>query len=101
MTPTGSTVGAVLTVDGPKDGVATITITRAEKRNALSIALRDAMGEAFALGLVNRVVDDGVVVETAQAVAAEIASAPRDVLLQMVQKIRRRAGIAPGATLDL
>lgn len=40
-------------------------------------------------------------VAVARALAAEIASAPREVLLQMVRKIRRRAGIVPGATLDL
>lgn len=57
--------------------------------------------EALALGLVNRVVDDPDVLDTARAVAAEIAVAPRDVLCAMVRKIRRRAGVVPGATLDL
>ena len=33
--------------------------------------------------------------------AREIAQAPREVLLAMKAKIIRRAGAAPGATLDL
>jgi enoyl-CoA hydratase len=57
--------------------------------------------EAQRLGLVNRVVPASEVVDAARAVAAEIAAAPRDVLLQMTAKIHRRAGITPGATLDL
>jgi len=57
--------------------------------------------EAKRLGLVSAVVPLVEVVAEAQAVASEIALAPRDVLLAMVQKIRRRAGIVPGATLDL
>ncbi len=57
--------------------------------------------EAHALGLVNRVVPVDALLETARALADEIATAPRDVLLAMVRKIRRRAGVVPGATLDL
>ncbi|MEX2268748.1 MAG: enoyl-CoA hydratase/isomerase family protein [Acidimicrobiia bacterium] len=57
--------------------------------------------EAHSLGLVSRVVQKDQVVETAVAVATEIAAAPRDVLAQMKAKILRRAGIEPGATLDL
>jgi enoyl-CoA hydratase/carnithine racemase len=34
-------------VDGPLDGVATITLNRPEKRNALSIAVRDAVSDAL------------------------------------------------------
>src|SRR5581483_2276822 len=34
-------------VDGPVDGVATITLNRPEKRNALSIAVRDAVSDAL------------------------------------------------------
>jgi hypothetical protein len=41
------------------------------------------------------------VVDAAREVAAEIATAPKDVLLPMMAKVRRRAGITPGATLDL
>jgi enoyl-CoA hydratase len=57
--------------------------------------------EAERLGLVSRVVPTDRVVDEARAVATEIARAPRDVLLLMTAKIRRRAGITPGATLDL
>jgi enoyl-CoA hydratase len=57
--------------------------------------------EAHALGLVSRVVATNEVVDVAVAVAAQIAAAPRDVLEQMKAKILRRAGIEPGATLDL
>lgn len=57
--------------------------------------------EAARLGLVTSVVPRAEVVAAAESVAREIAAAPRDVLLAMVQKIRRRAGIVPGATLDL
>jgi enoyl-CoA hydratase len=39
---------ALLAVEGPDDaGVAVLTLTRAEKRNALSIALRDEMSDAL------------------------------------------------------
>ena len=34
-------------VDGPDDGVAVITLNRPEKRNALSIAVRDAVSDAL------------------------------------------------------
>jgi enoyl-CoA hydratase len=57
--------------------------------------------EALTLGLVSRVVAPGDLQDEALAVAHEIALAPRDVLVQMKAKILRRAGIKPGATLDL
>jgi len=57
--------------------------------------------EAFRLGLVRAVVPLVDLPTEAHAVASEVALAPREVLLPMVQKIRRRAGIVPGATLDL
>jgi len=57
--------------------------------------------EAHALGLVSRVVAKDDVLDAAVTVATEIAAAPRDVLEQMKAKILRRAGIEPGATLDL
>ena len=34
-------------VDGPADGVATLTLNRPEKRNALSIAVRDEVSDAL------------------------------------------------------
>jgi enoyl-CoA hydratase len=57
--------------------------------------------EAERLGLVSRVVPSRRVVDEARALAAEIALAPRDVLLAMQAKILRRAGITAGPTLDL
>ncbi|MSO78413.1 MAG: enoyl-CoA hydratase/isomerase family protein [Acidimicrobiia bacterium] len=57
--------------------------------------------EAQMLGLVSRVVPVASVVEEAGGIAAEIATAPRDILLTMKAKVLRRARIVPGATLDL
>jgi enoyl-CoA hydratase/carnithine racemase len=57
--------------------------------------------EAEAIGLVSRVVQFERVVDEARAVAAQIATAPRDILVLTTAKIHRRAGISPGATLDL
>lgn len=57
--------------------------------------------EAERIGLVSRVVPPAMVVDEARAIAAQIALAPRDILLVSTAKIRRRAGIVPGATLDL
>jgi enoyl-CoA hydratase len=57
--------------------------------------------EAERIGLVSRVVPASGVVAEARSVAAQIAEAPRDVLLQMTAKIHRRSGVTPGATLDL
>lgn len=37
----------VVLVDGPHEGVATITLNRPDKRNALSIAVRDAVSDAL------------------------------------------------------
>lgn len=37
----------MIRVDGPVDGVATLTLDRPDKRNALSIALRDAVSDAL------------------------------------------------------
>lgn len=39
--------GPILTVDRPEDGIAIVTLTRPERRNALSIALRDAISDAL------------------------------------------------------
>jgi len=57
--------------------------------------------EAHRLGVVSRVVPPTDLLTEARAVASEIALAPREVLLAMIAKIRRRAGVTPGATLDL
>jgi enoyl-CoA hydratase len=57
--------------------------------------------EAHRLGVASRVVAPADLLTEARAVASEIALAPRDVLLGMIAKIRRRAGVTPGATLDL
>jgi len=57
--------------------------------------------EAQAIGLVAAVVPAAELTDAARTVAAEIAAAPRDVLLRMKAKILRRAGIDVGATLDL
>jgi enoyl-CoA hydratase len=38
---------SVVLVDGPHEGVATITLNRPDKRNALSIAVRDAVSDAL------------------------------------------------------
>jgi enoyl-CoA hydratase len=57
--------------------------------------------EAFRIGLVSAVVAAERVVDEARAVAARIALAPREILLITTAKIHRRAGIRPGATLDL
>ena len=57
--------------------------------------------EAFALGLVTRLVPGSDVVVEARALATEIARAPRDVLCRMKAKIARRAGVTAGGTFDL
>lgn len=57
--------------------------------------------EALALGLVTRVVPSASLLGEAVDIAREIAQAPRDVLMAMKAKIIRRAGVEPGATLDL
>jgi enoyl-CoA hydratase/carnithine racemase len=41
-------MGELVLVDGPADGIATITLNRPEKKNALSIALRDELSDALA-----------------------------------------------------
>jgi enoyl-CoA hydratase len=57
--------------------------------------------EAQTLGLVTRVVAAAVLLDEAVDTAREIAEAPRDVLWAMKAKVIRRAGVDPGATLDL
>lgn len=57
--------------------------------------------EALRLGLVSAVVAPEQVLEAALERASAIAAAPRDVLVRMKAKISRRAGVVPGATLDL
>ncbi|HTN80263.1 MAG TPA: enoyl-CoA hydratase/isomerase family protein [Acidimicrobiales bacterium] len=54
--------------------------------------------EALALGLVNRVVPEERLLDEAASVAAEIALAPRDVLMRTKAKIIAAAGIDPDAT---
>jgi enoyl-CoA hydratase/carnithine racemase len=58
-------------------------------------------GEALRLGVVGRVVPDADLRAEALTVAGEIAAAPRDVLLQMKEKILRRSGLRVDRTLDL
>jgi enoyl-CoA hydratase len=55
--------------------------------------------EAHRLGLVSEVVDD--VVGATLAVAERTVLAPRDMLMATKAKALRRAGVTPGATLDL
>jgi len=57
--------------------------------------------EAHRLRLVASVVPPEHLPDEARRVTAQIARAPREVLLRTKAKIVRRAGIAPGATLDL
>ncbi|HTN81665.1 MAG TPA: enoyl-CoA hydratase-related protein, partial [Acidimicrobiales bacterium] len=54
--------------------------------------------EALALGLVNRVVPEDRLLDEAASVAAEIALAPRDVLMRTKAKIIAVAAIDPDAT---
>jgi enoyl-CoA hydratase/carnithine racemase len=59
-------------------------------------------GEALAIGLVNRVVAADEVVDAARLMAAEIALAPRDVLVRTRAKVIAAADIDPALrTLDL
>jgi enoyl-CoA hydratase/carnithine racemase len=44
---TEGAAGAQVRVDGPRDGVARITLDRPDRRNALSIAVRDACSDAL------------------------------------------------------
>jgi enoyl-CoA hydratase len=113
-------------VDGQSEGVATITLNRPEKRNALSIAVRDAVsdaldrlaaddeckvvvvtgaGEVFSAGFDLREFEEPELADELPAVAAQtaeaIARAPRDVLLRTKAKFVRRAGVANANTLDL
>ena len=57
--------------------------------------------EAFRLGVAMEVVSRADVLDRARAVAATIAKAPREILLQMTTKIRERARVVLGGTLDL
>jgi enoyl-CoA hydratase len=57
--------------------------------------------EAHRLGIATEVVPRAEVVTRARAVAATIAEAPRDIVLLMTTKIRERARVALGGTLDL
>ena len=58
--------------------------------------------EALRLGLVTRVVDDADLASAAAAVAADIAAAPRELLVRTKAKVLARLDIPPGTrTLDL
>ena len=61
-------------VDGPREGVATITLNRPEKRNALSIAVRDAVSDAL-----DRLADDEEVKVVVVTGAGDVFSAGFDV----------------------
>src|SRR2546421_515650 len=60
-------------VDGPREGVATITLNRPEKRNALSIAVRDAVSDAL-----DRLADDEEVKVVVVTGAGDVFSAGFD-----------------------
>jgi enoyl-CoA hydratase len=57
--------------------------------------------EALALRLISRAVPPADLMQEARAFAAEIARAPRDVLLRTKAKATRRAAIISDRTLDL
>jgi enoyl-CoA hydratase/carnithine racemase len=57
--------------------------------------------EALALRLVSSVVPRDELMQAARETAAQIARAPRDVLLRTKAKAQRRASVTPGGTLDL
>lgn len=57
--------------------------------------------EAARCGLVSRVVSEGELAAAAAVTAAQIARAPRRLLLRTKAKVLRRAGIQVGGTLDL
>jgi enoyl-CoA hydratase len=58
-------------------------------------------GEALALHVVTTVCDPHELATMAAQRAAMVAGAPRDVLVRTKSKMSRRAGVVPGATLDL
>jgi len=58
-------------------------------------------GEAHRVGLVSDLCEPVALAALAAERAALVARGPRDVLLRMKAKAQRRAGIQPGATLDL
>jgi enoyl-CoA hydratase len=60
-----------------------------------------AADEALSLGLVSRVVPRDALIPAAHETAAQIARAPRDVLLRTKAKAQRRANVTQGGTLDL
>ncbi len=71
-------------------------------RDLVLTGRRIEAGEALAVGLVNRVVAGDDLLDAAGAVAAEIALAPREVLIRTKAKIIAAAGIDPSSrTLDL
>jgi enoyl-CoA hydratase len=71
-------------------------------RDLVLTGRRIEAGEALAVGLVNRVVAIDDLLDAATAVAAEIALAPREVLIRTKAKIIAAAGIDPASrTLDL
>ncbi len=71
-------------------------------RDLVLTGRRIEAGEALAVGLVNRVVAGGDLLDAAGAVAAEIALAPREVLIRTKAKIIAAAGIdSSSGTLDL
>jgi len=57
--------------------------------------------EALSLGLVSRVVPRDALIAAAHETAAQIARAPRGVLLRTKAKAQRRANVMQGGTLDL
>lgn len=77
-------------VSDPKDAVVTITLNRPEKKNALSIALRDEVSDAL-----------DALAKDAAAYTTLITRASRENLLDTNAKIIQRAGIAEGDTLGL
>ena len=71
-------------------------------RDLVLTGRRIEAGEALAVGLVNRVVASDDLLDATGAVAAEIALAPREVLIRTKAKIIAAAGIDPSSrTLDL
>jgi enoyl-CoA hydratase/carnithine racemase len=73
----------------------------AAARELTFTGLRVDATEAHRLGLATQLVAGSAVVDAALDLASSIAAAPRAHLVRLKAKAIRRAGITPGATLDL
>src|SRR5436305_1449371 len=88
-------------IETAQDGVATLTLNRPDRLNALSTAMVEGLLQALPLGFANQVVPDDKLADTTMALARRLAVGPRIALRLMKQNFNAAESGTLAELLDL